>query len=205
MKRQIHILSFSYEASFSIVKNTSVWYYIIVKELIYTIKKHINSPAKILLFICFSSLYILPLISAIIAERTVDDFCFKKGFACNGYEDTISIITFFSIEIICLIILIISEKKLYLKLDIPDSFFIFSPLVIVFIEMLWSRLNIDIKYDYRFILTADAILLYIPRMGFIKATADIIRAVKIGNLRLIPICLKSDFITFLPVIFYFYN
>ena len=150
-------------------------------------KKHLNLPSKFFLFICFSTMNVLPFIFACKAESTAASICISQGLSYeHGLGGTIALLSFFTVLIIGIILLIIAESVVYRKTDIPDGLLILSPFATAFAFVLTANLMYyfnDIFHD------GELFLLYCSILGIIKAIYDIIRLIKIKNYKLIPLCL----------------
>lgn len=151
-----------------------------------TAKKHLNLISKIILFICFSTMNTLPFITMIGTEKTVADICIKLGLPyVHNVGETITLASTCAVLVIGMILLIITEAKIYKKTDISDGFFIFSPLAVAFSFVLAANIInyfTDILYD------GELFLLYCSVLEIIKAFYDIIRLIKLKKYKLIPLC-----------------
>ena len=170
-------------------------------------KKHLNPSSKVILFVLFSAIYALPFVLAVVIEDISAKICIKHGLSYeHGLGGTIAIISLFAVFIIGIILLIITETKIYMKTDIPDGFFIFSPLALAFFYILIVNLIINFTDFFH---DGELFLLYCLMLGIIKTIYDIIRLIKIKKYKLIPLCflcLAGVFLCFLnPYLYEYYR
>ena len=170
-------------------------------------KKHLNLTSKILLFVCFSAIYILPFVLANETEVLVANICINYGLGYeHGLGGTIALLSFFTVLIIGIILLIIAEVIIYKKTDISDGLLIFSPFALAFSFVLSVYL---INYFTDIFHDGEFFLLYCFTLGIIKAIYDIARLIRIKSYKLIPLCflcLAGVFFCFLsPNLYEYYQ
>lgn len=150
-------------------------------------KKHLTLPGKILLFVCFSMLYILPFLLAVITEEAVINICVKHNINyLHGNGATFSLILSYGIMLVGVLLLIFAEAVLYRKADISDSFFVPSVLAstVLFVICVFLRKAFTGRFS-----DGEMLLLYFAVLGIIKAVYDIARLIRIKKYSLIPVCL----------------
>lgn len=162
-----------------------------MEESIVKAKKHLNTVAKVFLFIFYSALYIVPLILGLWADSIVSGICIKLNLGYeHGIGETLAISTFVGVILLGLLILIITENILYKKTDIPKFFFVLSPLIVVAFAVADFIYLFNTEGSY-FAYDNGILILYIMLLGSVKAVADGIRLLKGKNFKLLPLCLVS--------------
>lgn len=146
-------------------------------------KKHLNKPAKIILFIFYSALYILPLVFGF--------FCLTITENLNFESEQVSTAAFIGVILLTFFILIIIENILYKKTDIPDFFFILSPCIVVLMGVLYFIYLVNTSGSYYANSDIEILIFYIIALGITKAIADAVRLLKNKSVKIIPLCLVS--------------
>ncbi|MBQ8503974.1 MAG: substrate-binding domain-containing protein [Clostridia bacterium] len=165
-----------------------------MEENIIITKKHLSLPVKIILFVFYSALYILPLIFGFCAESIVSELCLKLNLGYeHGIGATLTVAAFIVVILTGLLILLITEITFYKKTDIPDFFFVLSPLFLVVFTVADFIYLLDFKGSY-YANDNGILIFYIAASGTIKAVADGVRLLKNKSFRLLPLCLVSVFL-----------
>lgn len=146
-------------------------------------KKHLNKPAKIILFIFYSALYILPLVFGFICLTITENLNFESEQVSAAAFTGVILLTFF--------ILILIENILYKKTDIPDFFFILSPCIVVLMGIIFFIYLLNTSGSYYADSDIEILIFYIIALGITKAIADAVRLLKNKSIKIIPLCLVS--------------
>lgn len=153
-----------------------------MEEMAVKTKKHLNKPAKIILFVFYSALYILPLFFGFLCLKTAQALCLKFN---------LSIAAFIGVTLLTLLILIVIEIILYKKTDIPKHLFVLSPCIVVIIGVLYFIYLLNTTGLYYANGDIEFLIFYIIALGIIKAIVDTVRLLKNKSVKIIPLCFVS--------------